>query len=92
MPLVRKYSLPGTTEPAELAAVLSADTPYSWLLSYDDTPAIRDLYTGRPGQTVLYVPHRYTAAGSETRTVKDELLVTDLATIPSSDRYRILTS
>jgi DNA adenine methylase len=81
-----------SAEHAKLAAVLSAGTPYSWLLSYDDTEAIRDLYTGRPGQTLLHVPHRYTAAGSETRTVKDELLVTDLAAIPSSDRYRILTS
>lgn len=81
-----------SAEHAKLAAALSAGAPYSWLLSYDDTPAIRDLYTGRPGQTVLHVPHRYTAAGSETRTVKDELLVTDLAAIPSSGRYRILAS
>lgn len=79
-------------EHACLAAALSSDAPYSWLLSYDDTPAIRELYTGRPGQKLLHVSHRYTAAGSESRTVKDELLVTNLLAVPFSGRYRILAS
>jgi DNA adenine methylase len=75
---------------SDLAAALSSDAPFNWLLSYDDNPTIRSLYAGRPGQSVLHVSNRYTAAGSETRTVKDELLVTNLVTIPASDRYRQL--
>ncbi|MFJ5835172.1 DNA adenine methylase [Streptomyces shenzhenensis] len=77
-------------EHSALASVLLEDMPYRWLLSYDDHAAVRDLYCGRSGQVTLHVSHRYTAAGSEKRTVKDELLVTNLPTIPSSDRYRVL--
>lgn len=77
-------------EHGALASALLADTYYRWLLSYDDHGAVRDLYGGQQGQTTLHVSHRYTAAGSEKRTVKDELLVTNLPTIPPSDDYRVL--
>jgi DNA adenine methylase len=77
---------------SELAAALRSDAPYRWLLSYDDNQTIRDLYIGRPGQAALHVSHRYTAAGLEARTVRDELLVTNLPVIPTSDRYRVLGS
>ncbi|MFE2625898.1 hypothetical protein ACFXKH_38535, partial [Streptomyces caelestis] len=77
-------------EHGALASALLADTHYRWLLSYDDHGAVRDLYCGQQGQTTLHVSHRYTAAGSEKRTVKDELLVTNLPTIPPSNDYRVL--
>ncbi|MFF9109037.1 DNA adenine methylase [Streptomyces sp. NPDC014805] len=77
-------------EHSDLASALSKDVQYRWLLSYDDHGTVRDLYCGRSDQTTLHVSHRYTAAGSEKRTVKDELLVTNLPTIPPSDRYRVL--
>ena len=79
-----------SAEHADLASALLNETSYRWLLSYDDHDEVRDLYCGRSGQTTLHVSHRYTAAGSETRTVKDELLVTNLPLIPKSDRYRTL--
>ncbi|MGW0435335.1 DNA adenine methylase [Micromonospora sp. NPDC003197] len=79
-------------EHARLAEALTATSSYRWLLSYDDTTTVRDLYCDRPGETTLHVSHRYTAAGSETRTVKDELLVTNFPTIPESGRYRVLSS
>ncbi len=79
-----------STEHAELAAALTSEAWYGWLLSYDDNSTIRHLYSGRPGEAVLHIPHRYTAAGSVTRKVRDELLVTNLPTIPPSDRYRLL--
>lgn len=81
-----------STEHTDLAKTLTADAPYGWLLSYDDNRTARDLYAGRPGQRLLHISNRYTAAGSETRTVKDEILVTNLTTIPSSGRYRLLDS
>ncbi|MFD8301522.1 DNA adenine methylase [Streptomyces sp. NPDC059690] len=77
-------------EHGDLASALLKDVKHRWLLSYDDHGAVRDLYCGQPGQTTLHVSHRYTAAGSEKRTVKDELLVTNLPSIPASDRYRVL--
>ncbi|MEV1317885.1 DNA adenine methylase [Micromonospora arborensis] len=79
-----------SAEHAHLASTLTSTSPYRWLLSYDDTSTVRDLYRRRQDQTTLHVSHRYTAAGSETRTVKDELLVTNFSTIPDSDRYRVL--
>ncbi|NYF40932.1 DNA adenine methylase [Streptosporangium sandarakinum] len=81
-----------STEHAKLAATLRSDLPYRWLLSYDDTPTVRKLYDGADNHTTLHVSYRYTAAGSEKRTVKDELLVTNLTFIPKSDRYRVLGS
>ncbi|WUK89332.1 DNA adenine methylase [Streptomyces sp. NBC_00358] len=79
-----------SNEHGALASALLKDVKYRWLLSYDDHGAVRDLYCERSGQTTLHVSHRYTAAGSEKRTVKDELLVTNLPVIPASDRYREL--
>jgi DNA adenine methylase len=81
-----------SSEHSDLANVLCSDFPYRWLLSYDDNQTIRDLYRARLGQATLHVSHRYTAAGSEKRTVKDELLVTNFCSIPESDRYRTLSS
>ena len=74
----------------KLASVLRSGTPFRWVLSYDDTPTVRELYCGKDDHITLHVPHRYTAAGSEKRTVKDELLVTNLPVIPESERYRVL--
>ncbi|WP_330435184.1 DNA adenine methylase [Streptomyces sp. NBC_00825] len=80
----------GSDEHKALAHVLQRDMQYRWLLSYDDHGAVRELYRGQPGQAMLHVSHRYTAAGSEKRTVKDELLMTNLPSIPPSDHYRLL--
>ncbi|MEU8194405.1 DNA adenine methylase [Microbispora amethystogenes] len=79
-----------SAEHTKLAATLRSGLSYRWLLSYDDTPTVRALYGGDSSYTTLHVSYRYTAAGSEKRTVKDELLVTNLSTIPQSDRYRML--
>ncbi|MEV4216811.1 DNA adenine methylase [Nonomuraea sp. NPDC049725] len=79
-----------STEHTDLAAWLASDTRYAWLLSYDDNQSIRGLYKNRPAESVLHVSHTYTAAGSVTRTVRDELLVTNLTVIPPSKRYRLL--
>ncbi|MEZ0108639.1 DNA adenine methylase [Catenulispora sp. EB89] len=76
-------------EHTQLAKALKELT-YRWLLSYDDTASVRELYGPSHDQAVLHVSHRYTAAGSEKRTVRDELLVTNLKTIPESDRYRMI--
>ncbi|AVT29877.1 hypothetical protein C6361_10660 [Plantactinospora sp. BC1] len=81
-----------SSEHSDLANALGPDAPYRWCLSYDDNQTIRGLYRARPGQATLHVSHRYTAAGSEKRTVKDELLVTNFCLIPGSDRYRVLSS
>jgi hypothetical protein len=48
-----------------------------------------------PGRTCLLVPHRYSAAvsnssDSNTRVTRDELLVTNYPDVPDSDRYRPL--
>jgi DNA adenine methylase len=81
-----------SSEHSDLAAALDPEAPFRWLLSYDDNQAIRDLYQAGSGIATLHVSNRYTAAGSEARTVRDELLVTNLLSIPDSDRYRVLNS
>ncbi|SDY73056.1 DNA adenine methylase [Geodermatophilus africanus] len=75
-----------------LAEALRDCSDFRWLLSYDDNPVARNLYPDGGGRTSLLVPHRYTAAGSNSRTVRDELLVTNYPDIPDSDRYRSVTS
>ena len=75
-------------EHSKLAQRLTADQSFRWLLSYDDHESIRTLYRGRVNQTLLHISNRYTAAGSETRAVREELLVTNLPSIPDSDRYK----
>lgn len=75
-------------EHASLAQALCRSSRFRWLLSYDDNSTIRDLYSGALGVTRLAVPHRYTAAGSSSRAVRDELLVTNYPDLPASERYR----
>ncbi|WP_285904773.1 DNA adenine methylase [Paractinoplanes hotanensis] len=72
----------------KLASYLRAEAKFAWILSYDDHRDIRDLYLPEEKFSVLHVSQRYTAAGSESRSTKDELLVTNLETIPQSDSYR----
>ncbi len=73
-----------------LADALRACKDFRWLLSYDDNPVARRLYPTGSGRTSLLVPHRYTAAGSNKRTTRDELLVTNYPEIPDSDQYKPL--
>jgi DNA adenine methylase len=79
-----------SSEHRELAGALGSAASFRWLLSYDETQTIRDLYRGKPGMVVLHVPNTYTAAGSEARAVGDELLVTNLPLVPISDRYQVV--
>lgn len=75
----------------KLAAYLRTEAKFAWLLSYDDHQDIRNLYLPEEKFSVLHVSQRYTAAGSERRSTKDELLVTNLETILESDTYRQLS-
>lgn len=76
----------------DLAETLRGCDDFRWLLSYDDNPLARDLYSGDGGRTSLLVPHRYsTAISSNKRAIRDELLVTNYPDIPDSDRYRPVT-
>ncbi|MEV6867052.1 DNA adenine methylase [Streptosporangium subroseum] len=79
-----------SAEHRDLAQALNGTNKFQWLLSYDDNDLARSLYTEHIGQTRLLVGNRYTAAGSERRKVRDELLVTNYPTVPASDRYRPL--
>src|SRR5690606_28949294 len=78
-------------EHKNLAVALPEATGFRWVLSYDDADLTRRLYPARGGYHRILVPHRYSAAGSKTRTSRDELLVTNFPDIPTSDRYRILS-
>ncbi|MEV4625795.1 DNA adenine methylase [Micromonospora sp. NPDC049523] len=73
-----------------LAEALRESSSFRWLLSYDDNAAVRDLYADSECYTMLHVSQRYTAAGSDVRNTKDELLVTNYNSVPRSDLYRIL--
>ncbi|GAA0490562.1 hypothetical protein Ade02nite_23790 [Paractinoplanes deccanensis] len=81
-----------------LAQVLSGDTPFRWLLSYDDNALARALYPPAERHHVLHAMHRYTAAGLKAdekkgkrqRTVRAELLVTNFPDIPESDDYHVV--
>lgn len=69
-------------EHESLAAALADADGFRWLLSYDDSPAIRPLYSGRSGYALRAVDYRYTAAGSATRKSKSELLVSNYPDVP----------
>lgn len=81
-----------------LARVLSDETSFRWLLSYDDNELARALYPPAQGRHVLHAMHRYSAAGLKAdkergkrqRTVRAELLVTNFPDIPESDDYHIV--
>ncbi|MEU4411390.1 DNA adenine methylase [Streptosporangium sp. NPDC023963] len=79
-----------STEHKNLAQAINGTSEFQWLLSYDDNDLARSLYTDYIGQSRLLVNNRYTAAGSERRKTREELLVTNYPTIPTSDRYRLL--
>ena len=66
----------------ELAAALNGTWGFRWVLSYDDTSAVRPLYADCPGMTVCTVDYQYTAAGAGARTSRQELLVTSYPDIP----------
>jgi len=52
--------------------------PYRWVLSYDDHPTTRDLYTAVPGLGRYQVLHSYSAAGARKRATRaTELLIAD---------------
>lgn len=73
-----------------LARELAQATNFRWLLSYDDNETIRTLYAHVPGVTRLSIPHRYTAAGSEKRSVRSELLVTNYPDLPPESRSQVI--
>lgn len=73
-----------------LARALSKAGRFRWLLSYDDNAIIRTLYTGEPGVTRLAIPYRYTAAGSQKRSVRSELLVTNYPDLPEESRSQVI--
>jgi len=51
--------------------------PFSWLLSYDDHPDIRDLYGSVPGLGRYVIDHAYSTTGARRRAVRcSELLIT----------------
>ena len=73
-----------------LARALADETRFRWLLSYDDNSTIRALYADTPGTSRLTIPYRYTAAGSEKRSVRSELLVTNYPDLPPSARGQLV--
>ena len=81
-----------STEHEALASKLRQETQFNWILSYDDNSVVRKLYADSEELACLHVSQRYTAAGSEVRSTKDELLVTNLKVVPESDEYRLLDS
>lgn len=81
-----------STEHEELASALRQEARFNWILSYDDNGVVRKLYADAPDLVCLHVSQRYTAAGSEVRSTKDELLVTNLTAVPASDKYRRLNA
>ncbi|MEU7753471.1 DNA adenine methylase [Micromonospora sp. NPDC049171] len=75
----------------DLATILKDDFPFRWILSYDDNDHVRQLYSKGSGfEKFLHVPNRYTAAGSEVRNTKSELLVTNLPRVPDSEYFQML--
>jgi DNA adenine methylase len=73
-----------SAEHQALARALADATRFRWVLSYDDNDTIRALYAGAPDTSRLAIPYRYTAAGSEKRSERSELLVTNYADLPPS--------
>lgn len=71
-----------SNEHEALAEALTNANGFRWLLSYDDSPAIRPLYSGRADYALRTVDYRYTAAGSATRKSKSELLVSNYPDVP----------
>nr|WP_285631672.1 DNA adenine methylase [Actinoallomurus iriomotensis] len=66
-----------------LATALADADGFQWLLSYDDSPVIRNLYADRAGYRLRTVEYRYTAAGSAVRKSKSELLVSNYPDVPN---------
>lgn len=81
-----------SAEHENLASALQQEARLNWILSYDDNGVVRKLYAHAQGLACLHVSQRYTAAGSEVRNTKDELLVTNLKAVPKSDKYRVLNA
>lgn len=75
-----------------LASTLRKTDGFRWVLSYDDADLTRRLYPHRSAYQRIMVPHSYSAAGSKTRTSRDELLVTNFPDLPDSDRCRVLSA
>jgi len=50
----------------DLASYLAEATDLSWILSYDDVPAVTNNYLGRDGVHAFRPTHHYTARGSRT--------------------------
>jgi DNA adenine methylase len=72
-----------SNEHQALSEALAAIDGFRWILSYDDSPVIRALYSDQAGYALRDVDYRYTAAGSVTRQSKRELLVTNYSDVPS---------
>jgi len=70
-------------EHRHLAKELLSAQEFRWLLSYDDSPAIRPLYANQAGYALRTVKYLYTAAGSATRKSKLELLVSNYPDVPT---------
>lgn len=73
-----------------LASTLREVSGFRWVLSYDDADLTRSLYPHRRSYRRITVPHRYSAAGSKTRTSRDELLVTNFPDLPEFDQCQFL--
>ncbi|SKO14020.1 Site-specific DNA methylase [Mycobacteroides abscessus subsp. bolletii] len=72
-----------SNEHRALADVLTGSSEFRWLLSYDDVPSIRSLYSEHSHCTLRFVDYRYTAAGSTKRRSDIELLVTNYPDVPT---------
>lgn len=79
-----------TGEHQALAAALAKATDYNWILSYDDHPSVRELYSEQSDIQRLLVPHRYTASGGGSRVTKKELLLTSYSDLPESHKFELL--
>jgi len=87
-----------------LAAELSEEQPFKWLLSYDENDLVKSLYPASPTQRMLTVKHRYTAASAKapkaakateakkSRAHRDEILVTNITGIEGGDGLEVVPS
>lgn len=73
-------------EHTALAQIIRNETKFRWILSYDDNAVARQLYPSARGLAVRTLMHTYTAAGSNVRRSRSELLVTNLPDVPKSLR------
>lgn len=83
-PQLYEWSLE-SSEHERLSKHLLSETSFHWVLSYDDSRLVREMYRGATGVHRFKVPLRYSAAqGGNGASPRQELLISNYREVPST--------